>query len=249
MTLLQALALAAAGLVAGTASAMAGGASIITFPVLLAMGVPPLAANVTNTVGLTPVAVGAALGSAPELRRQRRRLAALAPAALIGAAGGTALLLSTPGDTFGAIVPALIAGSCLLMLAQPWLVRHTLAGGGRRRRRRAVAQASTLLVGAYTGYFGAASGVMFMALVGLVSAASLHELNAVKNMLVGAANALARVIFVLVAPVRWPMAAALAVGAVIGGAAGALLARRIPAPYLRTAIALVGLAVAARLAL
>jgi uncharacterized membrane protein YfcA len=248
MTVLQGIALAATGLAAGTASAMAGGASIISFPVLLAMGVPPLAANVTNTVGLTPIAIGAALGSAPELRGQRRRLAALTPAALIGALGGTALLLSTPGDTFGAIVPALIAGSCLLMLAQPWLVRHTLGGGGGRRRR-AVAQASTFLVGAYTAYFGAASGVMFLALVGLVSAASLHQLNAVKNILVGAANALATVVFVLAAPVRWPMAAALAVGAVVGGAAGAALARRVPAPYLRTAIALIGLAVAVRLAL
>jgi uncharacterized membrane protein YfcA len=247
MTLLQALALAAAGLAAGTTSAMAGGASIITFPVLLAMGVPPLAANVTNTVGLAPIVVGTALGSAPELRGQRLRLMTLGPWALAGAAGGAVLLLSTPGDTFRAIVPALIAGSCLLMLAQPWLVRHTLRG--RRGRRRSIAQVSTLLVGAYTGYFGAASGVMFLALVGLVSTASLHELNAVKNMLVGAANALATAIFVFAAPVNWPMAAALAVGAVAGGLTGANLARRVPAPILRTAVALVGLAVAVRLAL
>jgi uncharacterized membrane protein YfcA len=237
MTLLQALALAAAGLAAGTASAMAGGASIITFPVLLAMGVPPLEANVTNTVGLAPIVVGTALGSAAEVRAQRARVIALAPAALIGALGGAVLLLSTPAETFSAIVPALIAGSCLLILAQPWLVRHTLRGG--TRWRHGAAQASTFVVGAYTGYFGAAS----------VTAASLHELNAAKNMLVGIANALATVIFMAVAPVRWPMAAALAVGSVIGGAIGARLVRRVPAPYLRTAIALVGLAVAVRLAL
>jgi uncharacterized membrane protein YfcA len=247
MTLLQALALAAAGLAAGTASAMAGGASIITFPVLLAMGVPPLAANVTNTVGLAPIVVGTALGSAAEVRAQRRRLSALAPAALIGALGGAVLLLSTPADTFRAIVPALIAGSCLLMLAQPRLVRHTMRG--RRRWRHTAAQASTFLVGAYTGYFGAASGVLFLALVGLVSTASLHELNAAKNMLVGVANALATAIFMAVAPVRWEMAAALAVGSVLGGAVGARLVRRVPAPTLRTAIALIGLAVAVRLAL
>jgi uncharacterized protein len=247
MTLLQALALAAAGLAAGTASAMAGGASIITFPVLLAMGVPPLEANVTNTVGLAPIVVGTALGSAAEVRAQRARVIALAPAALIGALGGAVLLLSTPAETFSAIVPALIAGSCLLILAQPWLVRHTLRGG--TRWRHGAAQASTFVVGAYTGYFGAASGVLFLALVGLVTAASLHELNAAKNMLVGIANALATVIFMAVAPVRWPMAAALAVGSVIGGAIGARLVRRVPAPYLRTAIALVGLAVAVRLAL
>jgi uncharacterized membrane protein YfcA len=245
VTLLQGLALAGAGLVAGTASAMAGGASILTFPVLLAMGVPPLTANVTNTVGLTPTVIGTALGALPELRPQRDRLTALAPPAVGGAIAGAVLLLTTPSDIFEAIVPALIAGSCLLMLLQPWLVRHTLRGG---RRRRWVAQASTLLVGAYTGYFGAASGVLFLALVGLVSLATLHELNAAKNVLVGAANAVATAIFVVVAPVRWPMAAALAVGSIVGGAVGTQLVRRVPAPHLRAGIAVVGLVVAVRLA-
>jgi uncharacterized protein len=247
MTLLQALALVAAGLVAGTTSAMAGGASLITFPVLLAMGVPPLAANVTNTVGLAPVVAGTALGSMPELRAQRARLRALAAPALLGALAGAALLLSTPGDVFGAIVPALIAASCLLLLAQPRLVRHTLEGDGRVRRL--AAQGSTFLVGVYTGYFGAASGVLFLALVGLVSTASLHELNASKNVLVGAANAVATAIFVVVAPIRWPMAAALAIGAVLGGGIGVRLVRLVPGRPLRVGIALVGLAVAVRLAL
>jgi uncharacterized membrane protein YfcA len=246
VTLLQALGLVAAGLVAGTASAMAGGASILTFPVLLAMGVPPLSANVTNTVGLSPILIGTALGALPELRPQRARLTALMPPALVGAVAGAVLLLTTPGDVFRAIVPVLIAGSCLLMLAQPWLVRHTLRG--QRGRRRRVAQASTLLVGIYTGYFGAASGVMFLALVGLVSTATLHELNAAKNVLIGVANAVAMVIFIAVAPIRWPMAAALALGSVIGGVVGTQLVRRVPAPHLRAGIALIGLAVAVRLA-
>jgi uncharacterized membrane protein YfcA len=247
VTLLQALGLAGAGLVAGTASAMAGGASILTFPVLLAMGVPPLTANVTNTVGLSPTVIGTALGALPELRAQRARLTALMPPALVGAVTGAVLLLTTPGDVFEAIVPALIAGSCLLMLAQPWLVRHTLRGG--RGWRRLAAQASTLLVGLYTGYFGAASGVLFLALVGLVSTATLHQLNASKNVLVGAANAVATVIFAVVAPVRWPMAAALAIGSLVGGGIGTQLVRRVPAPHLRAGIAVVGLAVAVRLAL
>jgi uncharacterized protein len=246
VTLLQALGLAAAGLLAGTTSAMAGGASIITFPVLLAMGVPPLAANVTNSVGLSPVVIGAGLGAMPELRGQRARLRALGPSALAGALAGAVLLLSTPAAVFEAIVPALIAVSCLLLLAQPRLVRHTRGGGGRGRRR--VAQASMLLVGVYTGYFGAASGVLLLALLGLVSTATLHELNASKNVLVGAANAVATLIFAVVAPVRWPMAAAIAIGAVVGGALGATLVRHVPAGHLRVAIAAVGLAVAVRLA-
>src|SRR3954469_13791170 len=199
MTLGQGLGLVAAGLVAGTASAMAGGASILTFPVLLAMGVPPLTANVTNTVGLTPIVIGTGLGALPELRPQRARLTALMPPALAGAAAGAVLLLTTPAAVFEAIVPVLIAGSCLLMLAQPWLVRHTMRG--ERRRRRIAAQASTFVIGIYTGYFGAASGVLFLAVVGLVSAATLHELNASKNVIVGAANVVTTVIFAVVAPV------------------------------------------------
>jgi len=248
VTLLQALALAGAGLAAGTASAMAGGASIITFPILLAMGVPPLTANVTNTVGLTPIVFGTALGALPELRGQRARLAALAGPALVGAFAGAILLLTTPDAVFEAIVPALIAISCILMLLQPRLVRHTLRGD-RDRGRRWVAQGSTFLVGLYTGYFGAASGVLFLALVGLVSVASLHELNAAKNVLVGAANVVATVIFAFVAPVRWPMALALAAGSVLGGGIGTRLVRRVPAPHLRAGIAVVGLVVAVRLAL
>jgi uncharacterized membrane protein YfcA len=247
VTALQALVLAAAGLVAGTASAMAGGASIITFPVLLAMGVPPLTANVTNTVGLTPIVIGTALGALPELRPQRARLVALMPPMLLGAVGGAALLLTTPSSVFEAIIPALIAISCLLMLAQPWLVRHTLRG--ERGRRRAVAQASTFVVGIYTGYFGAASGVLFLALVGLVSAATLHELNASKNVIIGAANVLTTAIFAAVAPVRWPMAAGIAVGSLLGGALGTQLVRRVPPMHLRVGIAVVGLAVAVRLAI
>jgi uncharacterized membrane protein YfcA len=169
------------------------------------------------------------------------------PPALVGAVAGAVLLLTTPSAVFEAIVPALIAISCLLMLAQPWLVRHTLRGG--RGWRRTAAQASTFAVGLYTGYFGAASGVLFLALVGLVSSATLHELNASKNVVVGVANAVATAIFVVAAPVRWPMAAALAIGALIGGGVGTQLVRRVPAPHLRIGVALVGLAVAVRLAI
>jgi len=247
VTALQALLLAGAGLVAGTASAMAGGASILTFPVLLAMGVPPLPANVTNSVGLTPIVIGTGLGALPELRPQGARLVALLPPMLAGAVGGAVLLLTTPSDVFEAIVPALIAISCLLMLAQPWLVRHTMRGVGGRRR--IVAQACTFVVGIYTGYFGAAAGVLFLALVGLVSAATLHQLNASKNVIVGAANVLTTVIFAVAAPVRWPMAAAIAAGSLLGGALGTRLVRRVPAPHLRVGIAVVGLAVAVRLAI
>ena len=246
MTLLQAVELAAAGLAAGTASALAGGASIISFPVLLALGVPPLVANVTSTVGLLPIALGAAAASGDELRPQRARLLRLAPPALLGATGGVVLLLSTPEELFSAVVPALIAVSCLLLLAQPRIVRGGVDERGWRRR---AAWAGTLVTSVYAGYFGAAAGVLLLGLLGLFSAGTLHELNALKNVLLGFANLTAMVLFALLAPVVWPMAAALGVGALVGGAAGARLARRVPAGRLRVGIALFGLLVAVTLIL
>ncbi|MEA2269689.1 MAG: uncharacterized protein QOC64_2299 [Solirubrobacteraceae bacterium] len=245
MTLLEALVLVAAGLVAGVASAMAGGASVLTFPVLLAFGVPPLEANVTNTVGLAPVLVGSGLASVHELRAQRERVLALAIPTFLGALGGAVLLLSTPGDVFTALAPYLLGGACLLLLIPSRGVPHATRDTGWRRW---AAWAGALVSGVYTGYFGAASGVLFLALVGLFTAATLHQLNVVKNVLVGSANAIAMVLFALFAPVVWPMAAALAVGALVGSAAGARLVLRVPARRLRIGVAVIGLAVAVRLA-
>jgi uncharacterized membrane protein YfcA len=246
MTLLQALVLVAAGLVAGIASAMAGGASVLTFPVLLAFGVSPLQANVTNTVGLAPVLVGSGLASVSELRAQRERVLSLAIPTLLGAVAGALLLLSTPTDLFTTLAPYLLGGACLLLLVQPGAAPHATRETGWRRW---AAWGAALISGVYTGYFGAASGVLFLALVGLFTAATLHELNVVKNLLVGSANAVAMVLFALFAPVRWPMAAALAVGALVGSAAGARLVLRVPARRLRIAVAVIGLAVAVRLAI
>ena len=243
MSALQALALVGAGVVAGAASAMAGGASLLTFPVLLALGLPPLAANVTNTTGLVPTSFGAALASRTELAGQGPRLAFLAVPAVLGALGGAALLLAAPPESFEAVIPFLVAGSSLLLLAQPRLVaaagRHLLA------RERRGAWASALVACAYAGYFGAAAAVLLIALMGLFSTDSLHRLNAVKNVLIGVANAVAAVTFALVAPVHWPQALALAAGSLAGGAAGVRLARRVPAQALRSGIALFGLGVAA----
>ena len=136
MNPLQELLLAAAGFVAGTASAMAGGASLLTFPTLLALGLPPLAANVTNTTGLVPTSVGAALASRLELEGQRSRLAYLAVPTVLGAGAGAALLLTTPARIFDAVVPFLIAASSLLLLGQPWIVARAAQRLLRSDRRR-----------------------------------------------------------------------------------------------------------------
>lgn len=246
MSPLQELLLAGAGLVAGTVSAMAGGASLLTFPTLLALGLPPLAANVTNTTGLVPTSVGAALASRMELEGQRSRLAYLAVPTVLGAGTGAIVLLTTPAGVFEAVVPFLIAGSSLLLLGQPWIVAR--AGHRLLRSDRRGSWASAFASCLYAGYFGAAAAVLFMALVGLFSTESMHQLNAIRNVLLGVANAVAMVIFAFVAPVHWEAAGALALGSLAGGMVGARLARRVPARPLRVGIALIGLAVAAWIA-
>jgi uncharacterized membrane protein YfcA len=236
------LLLVGAGLVAGTASAMAGGASLLTFPVLLALGLPPLSANVTNTTGLVPTSVGAALASREELAGRGRRLLFLTPPAVLGALVGAGTLLIAPPGIFEAIVPFLIAGSSVLLLLQPAIVRR--AGERLAARQDRGAWLGALAASVYAGYFGAAAAVLFMALVGLFSNESIHELNAMKNVLIGVANGVAAVTFTLAAPVQWSAVAALALGCLAGGAAGVRLARRIPPQPLRWGIAAVGLAVA-----
>lgn len=246
MSPLEALLLAGAGVVAGTASAIAGGASLLTFPVLLAIGLPPLTANVTNTTGLVPTSVGAALASQAELRGQRSRIVFLALPTVLGALVGAAALLIAPPGVFEAIVPFLIAGSAVLLLLQPVIVAR--AGQRLQGRHRRGSWISALVSCVYAGYFGAAAAVLFMATVGLFSNESIHRLNAIKNVLIGLANAVAAVIFVLAAPVDWAAAGALAAGSLVGGAIGGRVVRHIPTRPLRIGIATVGLAVAAWLA-
>jgi hypothetical protein len=236
------LLLVGAGVVAGTASAMAGGASLLTFPVLLAMGLSPLTANVTNTTGLVPTSIGAGLASRVELEGQSHRLVFLAAPSVLGAITGAVALLVAPPGVFEAIVPFLIAGSSVLLLFQPWIVRR--AGQRLHARRRRGTWVGAYLACVYAGYFGAAAAVLFMALVGLFSEEPIHQLNAVKNVMIGIANAVAMVAFAFAAPVQWNAAAALAIGSLAGGALGARTARRIAARPLRIGIAVVGLVVA-----
>jgi uncharacterized protein len=246
MTALQVVGLAATGVVAGAASAMAGGASLLTFPVLLGLGLSPLAANVTNTTGLVPTAIGAALASREELSGQRPLVARLAVPMVLGSLSGAAVLLLAPSSVFAAVAPLLIALSSLLLFAQPWIVaRRDRAAASRNRRGAWIA---SFAVGVYAGYFGAAAAVLFLALVGLFIAVSLHRLNALKNVVIGAGNAVAAIVFAFVAPVDWTAAVVLAAGSLVGGATGVRLARRVRARELRLAIAAVGLAVAAWMA-
>ena len=243
--MLELLALAAAGAAAGVSNAIAGAGSLITFPTLLALGLPPVAANVTSTVGLVPGAAGGAIGYADLLTEQRRRLTRLALPTLVGAVAGTALLLITSNDTFETIVPALVAGSCLLLLLQPRLTPRIAHAGNEHSPFLA---AGLLFSGAYAAYFGSAVGILLLGLLAVFVADTMQHLNAIKILLAGIANLLAAVAYAFLAPVDWRYAVCLMVSSFVGGRLGANLARRVSGDVLRVGIALIGLVVAAVLA-
>jgi uncharacterized membrane protein YfcA len=244
--MLSLLAVAAAGAAAGISNSLAGAGSLITFPTLIALGVPPLSANVTSTVGLIPGAVGGSLGYADLLREQRARVGRLAAPSLLGAVAGTALLLVTSDDTFEAIVPGLVAASCLLLLFQPRLTPRISQAGNERSPFLYV---GLFLAGAYAAYFGSAVGILLLGLLALFVADSMQHLNALKILLAGMANLLAATAYAFLADVDWRYAICLMVASLIGGRLGANLARRISGEALRVAIALIGLVVAVVLAI
>lgn len=238
------LAVALAGVAAGTINTVVGSGTLITFPTLLAVGVPPVTANVTNTIGLVPGSVSGAIGYRRELRGQRGRLLRLASASLVGGIVGAVLLLALPAAAFDAVVPVLILLGCVLVLLQPTISRKVAA---RAEHRGGVPEHGALwvwvlvmLAGVYGGYFGAAQGVLLMAIMGIGIQDSLQRLNGTKNVLAGLVNAVAAVIFIAVAEVDWLIAGLIAVGSVVGGQIGATVGRRLPPLALRMVIVTVG---------
>ncbi|MBA2951541.1 sulfite exporter TauE/SafE family protein [Streptomyces himalayensis] len=240
------LLLAAAGVASGLTGSIAGLASLFSYPALLAAGLPPVAANVTNTVALFSNTVGTAAGSREELRGQRRRLVRLALLAAAGGTVGAALLLGTPTSAFERVVPWLIAlGSVLILVREPLRrLAENLPQRGGGLRARLPLTCAVLLVGLYGGYFGAAAGVLMLAVLSLSGNEPLRVTNAVKNIATGAANLTAAIAYAFLAPVDWGAAAALSLGCLVGSRVGPVVVRRIPEKPLRIAIALAGLGLA-----
>jgi uncharacterized protein len=237
---LEAVLVLFAGLAAGTVNAIVGSGTLITFPVLLAVGYSPVVANVSNTVGLAPGSISAAFGYRAELVGQSQRLKVLGIASLTGGITGGVLLLTLPEDAFQAIVPVLIALSCVLVVLQPWLTKR-LAMAERGKEHGGVALfVGVFLAGVYGGYFGAAQGVLLIALLGLFLDEHLQRVNAAKNVLAGIVNGVAAVLFVLVSHVAWLAAILIAVGSVIGGQLGARIGQRTRPGVLRGLVVLVG---------
>jgi uncharacterized membrane protein YfcA len=247
------LLLAGAGVVAGVLSTVVGLASLVSYPALLLFGLPPVVANVTNTVALVGTGVGAAAGSRAELAGQGRLVARLCAASALGGAAGALLLLHTPAHLFEVVVPGLIAGASVLLLLGPRL-RRKAAGqavepAARPPGNRIGGYLAVAPIGLYGGYFGAAAGVLMLAVLTLMLAGqSLARTNAAKNVTVGAANTAAAVIFAATGPVHWTAAVALAAGSLVGGWVGPAVVRRVPAGPLRVLIALGGLGLAVKLA-
>ncbi|WP_424214458.1 sulfite exporter TauE/SafE family protein [Streptomyces sp. BI20] len=246
MSLWEALAILLAGVAAGTINTIVGSGTLITFPVLLATGLPPVTANVSNTLGLVPGSISGAIGYRAELRGQTRRVLRLGTVALLGGLAGAALLLVLPSESFDTIVPVLIALALVLVVLQP-----RLAAALRRRQGADPTRAphpdggpvllgGMLLASAYGGYFGAAQGVLYLALMGLLLHDDMQRVNGVKNILAALVNGVAAIFFLFVAEFDWWAVALIAVGSTLGGQIGAKVGRRLPPTALRALIVIVG---------
>jgi uncharacterized membrane protein YfcA len=217
-----------------------GSGTLLTFPVLLAVGYSPLVANVSNNVGLTPGSISGAIGYRSELVGQGGRLRVLGSASFCGGLTGGILLLTLPETAFRAIVPVLIGLSCVLVLVQPWLTARLTSLARHPEHGGVPLFVGVFLAGVYGGYFGAAQGVLLIALLGLFLGEHLQRVNAAKNVLAALVNGVAAVLFVLVSHVAWAAAGLIAVGSVIGAQIGARVGRRLHPIALRVLVALVG---------
>lgn len=233
----------AAGAVAGGVGSAGGIASLISYPALLAVGIAPLPANVTNAVAGVTIGIGSMLSSKEELSDQWRRVRAWAPLCVAGGTAGAVLLLVTPGSVFDWIVPFLIAAATLALLCQPRLT--SWHASRPRRRADTIALAGVAGVAIYSGYFGAGSGILILAVVLVLVEHNLARANALKNTLLTVADAVPAVLFAVAGPVVWAATIPLAVGLFAGGTVGPVITRRAPVMLLRRAIGVCGFALAA----
>jgi uncharacterized membrane protein YfcA len=254
MSAWQAVAILGAGAAAGAINAVVGSGTLITFPVLLAFGYPPVTANVSNTVGLVPGSASGSYGYRRELAGQRGRALCLGIGSALGGLTGAVLLLVLPASAFRAVVPAFIAVGVMLVLAQPRLAR---IGRGRAAARNArtgrpgtpgaLTMSAVYLAGVYGGYFGAAQGLLLIAVLGLALREDLQRINALKNVLAGLVNLVAGLTFIAVAHIAWDAAGLIAAGSIAGGQLGAHAGRRLPPVALRLLVVAVGTVAIVRL--
>ncbi|KQS69362.1 sulfite exporter TauE/SafE family protein [Modestobacter sp. Leaf380] len=251
MSVWQWLFLLVAGVGGGLTGSIAGMASLVSYPALLATGLPPVTANVTNSVALITNALGAASASRVELTGQKSRVLLLVPAAAVGGVIGAVLLLTTPDGVFEKVVPFLIGAAALAILVQrpprELAVEGAVAQAHRPRRHTWGLAAATCAVGVYGGYFGAAAGVLMLALLLLATGETVPRGNALRNVVVGSANGIAALGYAVFADIAWWSALPLAIGLFVGGRLGPRVVRRVNGTVLRRVIAVVGLGLALQL--
>jgi uncharacterized membrane protein YfcA len=238
----QGLLVFVAGIAAGTINTVVGSGTLITFPVLLGVGLSPITANVSNTMGLFPGSLVGAYGYRSELAGQRRTLIGMGTASVTGGVLGALLLFWLPSSAFRSIVPALIVLALLLVVFGPRLNRRLAATSHAASNRvTPVLWVAVFATGVYGGYFGAAQGVLLMAIMGVLLAEPLQRQNGLKNVLAGAVNLVAAAVFVFTAHIDWAAAGLIAGGSMIGGVLGARIGRRLRPPVLRGVIVVVGI--------
>ncbi|MEU2350775.1 sulfite exporter TauE/SafE family protein [Modestobacter sp. NPDC049651] len=238
-----------AGVAAGLTGSVAGLASLVSYPALLATGLSPVSANVTNTVALVLNSVGSVSASRPELTGQRARLRRLAGAGVLGGTTGAALLLLTPSGAFEKLVPFLIAGASVTMLVQRPPRELAAESAGQPHHDGWGLPVATFAISVYGGYFGAAAGVLMLATFLLATGEGVPRSNALKNLVLGVANSVAAVAYVFLADVAWLAALPLAIGFFVGGRLGPAVVRRVPQTLLRRVIAVAGVGLAVHLGL
>ena len=237
---LNAVAILLGGVAAGAINAVVGSGTLITFPLLVGLGYPPLVANMSNNVGLVPGAFSGVFGFRRELVGQRPRILRLGTASSLGGVVGATLLLTLPASAFRAVVPVFIAIALTLVVAQPRLGEVLRRQHALRPHGGAIVFATVFLIGIYGGYFGGAQGILLVGALGLLLSDRLHRINALKNVLVAIVNSVAAIAFIAFGSLDWGIIGLLAVGSIVGGQLGSHVGRRLPEAALRGLIVIVG---------
>lgn len=247
MELWEAVVVLLAGVAAGGVNAIAGSGTLFTFPVLLALGYPPITATISNSIGLAPGTLSGTLAYRRELSGQRARLLRLGSMSFLGAVTGALLLVYLPPGVFESVVPFMIGAACVLIILQPRVTRWVHARRPAREDGGPLLPVGTYATGVYGGYFAAAQGIILMSILGTALDDDIQRLNALKNALATIVNGTAAVFYIVLASPAWPVVGLLAVGTIMGGHLGARFGRRLSPTALRVCLVLVGLSAAVQL--
>ena len=247
MDIWEAVAILLAGVAAGGVNAVAGSGTLFTFPVLLALGYPPITATVSNSIGLAPGTLSGTIAYRRELAGQKARLVRFGTMSFLGAVTGAMLLIYLPPGVFEAVVPFMIGAACVLIVLQPRVTTWIWSRRPATRNGGVLMPAGAYLTGTYGGYFAAAQGIILISLLGATLDDELQRLNALKNALAAITNGTAAVLYVLLASPAWPVVGLIAAGTVVGGYLGAGFGRKLSPTALRVVLVIVGLTAAVQL--